>query len=314
MRIDLVGITLDIVGPGGIEGPRQLFEYGQSLGQGTVNGANQKVTPGGATLLNGLPVPVGWLVAPHDGVNITAADVINIVNAANMQANLTRAAIRLPLDSRAKMVFAVTDQTGNILGLFRMPDATIFSIDVAVAKARNVSYFADPTQLQAIDNPGVLPGTAFTNRTIRYLADPRYPEGIDEDPPGPYSILNDGGANRLTGRQIGAPLPASAFFASVEGHDAFFPETNFHDPFNLANQNGIVFFPGSAPLYRDLSASFGFLIGGFGVSGDGVDQDDVVTFAGSFHYGVPLNIQRADQAIVRGVRLPYQKFNRNPED
>ena len=54
-------------------------------------------------------------------------------------------------------------------------------------------------------------------------------------------------------------------------------------------------------------------IGGFGVSGDGVDQDDVVTFAGTTNFGVPLSLLRADQVSVAGVRLPYQKFNRNPE-
>jgi uncharacterized protein GlcG (DUF336 family) len=315
MRIDLVGITLDIIGPGGTEGPKKLFEYGQSLGQGAINGANQKVTTGGATLIAGLPAPVGWLVTPHDGVGVTAGDVTRIITDGVRQANITRAAIRLPLDSRTRMVFAVTDATGAVLGLFRMPDATIFSIDVAVAKARNVAYYANPAQLQPIDNPGIPIGTAITNRTIRYLAEPRFPEGIDGDLPGPYSILTDGGTNPLNGLQIGAPLPASAFLNSVQGHDAFFPETNFHDPFNLANQNGIVFFPGSAPLYRDVpGGANGVLIGGFGVSGDGVDQDDVVTFAGSFNYGVPLSTFRADQTQVRGVRLPYQKFNRNPED
>jgi uncharacterized protein GlcG (DUF336 family) len=313
-RIDLVGITLDIVGPGGIEGPQRLVSYGQALGTGTVNGTDQSVTPGGATALDGLPVPDGWLVAPHDGVGVTAADVVQIITAGINQANRTRAAIRLPLDSRTRMVFAVTDETGAILGLYRMPDATVFSIDVAVAKARNVAYYADPTQLQAIDNPGVPSGTALTNRTFRYLAEPRYPEGIDGDPPGPFSILNDGGVDPLTGLQVGAPLPASAF-QSVQGHDAFNPQTNFRQQGDLANQNGIVFFPGSAPIYRNTpDGNNGILIGGFGVSGDGVDQDDVVTFAGSNGYGVPNTLLRADEVFVRGVRLPYQKFNRNPED
>ena len=55
------------------------------------------------------------------------------------------------------------------------------------------------------------------------------------------------------------------------------------------------------------------MIGGFGISGDGVDQDDVVTFGGSRFYGVPNALLRADETFVRGVRLPYQKFNRNPE-
>jgi uncharacterized protein GlcG (DUF336 family) len=314
MRIDLVGITLDIVGPGGTQGPERLFRYGQALGQGTVNGTDEPVTPGGATSLAGLPAPEGWLVAPHDGVGVSAADVVNIIAAGIQQADQTRAAIRLPLDSRTRMVFAVTDLTGNILGLYRMPDATVFSIDVAVAKARNVAYYADPTQLQPIDNPGVPPGTAFTNRTFRYLAEPRFPEGIDGDPPGPFSILNDGGADLVTARQIGPPLPASAF-QSVLGYDAFHPETNFRQAGNLANQNGVVFFPGSAPLYRDTpDGNAGVVIGGFGVSGDGVDQDDVVTFAGSNGYGVPNALLRADEVFVRGVRLPYQKFNRSPED
>ena len=253
-------------------------------------------------------------MAPHDGVNVTAADVTSIINAGIDQATRTRAAIRLPLDSRTRMVFAVTDQTGDILGLYRMPDATVFSIDVAVAKARNVAYYADPAQLQPIDNPGVPPGTAFTNRTFRYLAEPRYPEGIDGKPPGPFSIFNDGGVDPLTARQVGPPLPASAF-QSVLGYDAFHPETNFRQAGNLANQNGVVFFPGSAPLYRDTpDGNAGVVIGGFGVSGDGVDQDDVVTFAGSNGYGVPNALLRADEVFVRGVRLPYQKFNRSPED
>jgi hypothetical protein len=94
----------------------------------------------------------------------------------------------------------------------------------------------------------------------------------------------------------------------VYGHDSFFPGTNFHDPTNPANQNGIVFFPGSAPLYR---AGTG-VIGGFGVSGDGVDQDDVVTVGGQVGYNV-VGAPRADQTFFAGVRLPYQKFNRNPE-
>ena len=57
----------------------------------------------------------------------------------------------------------------------------------------------------------------------------------------------------------------------------------------------------------------GTLVGGFGVSGDGVDQDDVVTAFGAFGYGPPASVFRADQVMVRGVRLPYQKFLRNPE-
>jgi uncharacterized protein GlcG (DUF336 family) len=308
-RIDLVGITLDIIGPRGLQGPDILADFGSRLGTGDPNsGTNVPVDKIGDTLLQGMPVPDGWLVTPHAGGGLTADDVVRIVNQGIAQANQTRAAIRLPLDSTTRMVFAVSDNNGNILGLYRMPDSTIFSIDVAVAKARNVAYYANANQLQPADQvQGVPPGTALTNRTFRYLAEPRFPEGIDGAPPGPFSILNDGGTDPVTGLQVGPPLPASAF-QSVQGFDAFNPQSNFHDPFNVANQNGIVFFPGSAPLYKN-----GRLVGGLGVSGDGVDQDDVVTFAAQNGFEPTASVLRADQTFVNGIRLPYQKFNRNPE-
>jgi uncharacterized protein GlcG (DUF336 family) len=321
-RIDLVGVTLDIYGPGGLQGPQNLVSYGLTLGTGNPHsGVNEPVAvgpsgvPGGADavfLQGGVPVPDGWLVTPHAGGGLTAQDVTTIIQNGIIQANQTRAAIRLPLGSRARMVFAVTDNDGNVLGLYRMPDATVFSLDVAVAKARNVAYYANPAQLQSADEiPGIPPGVAFTNRTFRYVSQPRFPEGIDGSPPGPFSILNDGGADPVSGRLIGPRQPASAF-QSVEGYDAFNPQTNFHDPYNVANQNGIVFFPGSAPLYKVING-VPQLVGGLGVSGDGVDQDDVVTFAASAGYGVLPPVLRADQVSVNGVNLPYQKFNRNPE-
>ncbi len=307
-RIDLVGITLDIIGPNGTEGPRKVVENGQSLGQGIVTGFRAQVLPGGQIFAPGAEVPEGWLVTPHDGVGVTAAEATAIVRAGIAQANLTRAAIRLPTDSATRMVLAVADQQGNIVALFRQRDATVFSIDVAVAKARNVMYYADPTQLQPIDEVGVPRGTAFTNRTFRYLAEPFFPEGIDEAPPGPFSIYGTPGSDQVTGRNVGPLVPAIAFQTAL-GFDAFNPGTNFHQQNFVQNQNGVVFFPGSAPIYRQSNS---LLIGGFGISGDGVDQDDVVTFAGSRNFGVPDQLLRADETFVRGVRLPYQKFNRQP--
>ena len=47
-----------------------------------------------------------------------------------------------------------------------MPDSPIFSIDVALTKARNVVYFSSPDR-DARDLPGVPLGTAVTNRTHR---------------------------------------------------------------------------------------------------------------------------------------------------
>jgi uncharacterized protein GlcG (DUF336 family) len=176
------------------------------------------------------------------------------------------------------MMIAVTGLDGEILGLFRMADTTIFSIDVSVAKARNVVFFSGPDR-RAEDLNEVPVGTAVTNRTISFGAQPLYPPGIDGTSPGPFFplYLDD----VATPCQQGSQAP------------------NF-------NQSGIVFFPGSMPLYRN-----GTLVGGLGISGDGVEQDDLVAAAGATGLVPPMEIC-ADQVIVRNVRLPLLKFPRNP--
>ena len=228
--------------------------------------------------LNGSLPPEGDLVGPAAGTSgLTQADIATIINQAVTTADLTRAVIRLPPSSRAKMTIAVADLDGTILGLHRMPDATVFSIDVAVAKARNVIYFSGPAGTP--DLPGVPGGTAVSNRTISFGAQPFFPPGIDASGPGP--------------------------FFNLYTFDTAHPCTQGSQPPNL-DQNGIVFFPGSVPLYKN-----GVLVGGLGVSGDGVDQDDYVTNGGAKGFDAPDNI-RADQVIIDGVRLPYLKFPRNP--
>ena len=309
-RIDLVGIQLDTVGPGGDRGVKNIFDLAPQLGfnMGIANSGVNMPVQGAATLLDGRAAPSGWLVTPHDGNGISAVEVARIINNGVEQAKKTRAAIRLPLNSETRMVLAVSDRDGKVVGLFRMPDSPIFSIDVAVAKSRSVTYYAEPNQLKASDKlAGVPAGVAFSNRTFRYLALPRFPSGAQDAPPGPFSILRDGGTNPFTALQQGARLPASAY-KSVYGYDSFFPGTNFQDSTSTANANGIVFFPGSSPLYGINRG----LIGGFGVSGDGVDQDDGITVGGQQGFESP-KVTYANFITYNGVRLPYQKFNRNPE-
>jgi uncharacterized protein GlcG (DUF336 family) len=314
-RIDLGGITLDIVGPGGAQGPFNLVTYAKAnlgVGKGSGAGTFLPVDAVGDTLLGGATVPSGWLVTPHAGGHLSAADVQLIIHQGIATANQTRAQIRLPSNMTTRMVFAVTDTSGNVLGLYRMPDATVFSIGVAVAKARNDAYYNDPAQLQASDQlPGLPKGVAMTSRDYRYLASPRYPVAVDGTLPGPFSILNDSGTNPLTALNTGSPVRASVF-QSVLGYDSFHPNTNFRDPFNLANQNGVVFFPGSSGIYKFVGGHM-VLVGGLGVSGDGVTQDDFVTSGAVGGYDAPTAI-RADQYFFRGVRLPYFNFPRNPED
>src|SRR5262249_55664736 len=94
-RIDLVRVTLDIYGPGGLQGAQARVEYARPLATGTPNsGPDLPVTTAGNVFTqDSLPVPEGWLVTPHDGVNITAADVQQIIQSGIQQAVRTRAAI-----------------------------------------------------------------------------------------------------------------------------------------------------------------------------------------------------------------------------
>jgi uncharacterized protein GlcG (DUF336 family) len=228
------------------------------------------------------PAPEGDLIAPQEGKlgGLTLDEVQAIVNSTVTMANQIRAVIRLPLGSRARFAIAVADLDGTLLALHRMPDATVFSIDVAVAKSRNVIFFSG-SHRTAGDLPGVPMGTAVTNRTISFGAQPLYPPGIDYSTPGP-------------------------FFALYQ-YDTAHPCTQGSQAANK-NQNGIVFFPGALPLYKN-----GMLVGGLGVSGDGVDQDDFASNAGAAGFDAAAAI-RADQVFDEGVRLPYLKFPRNPTD
>ena len=378
--LSLVGINLEVIGDiAGILGVQRLVDrFRPVVLTGADSGADQDL--GGVTARSGNGIAEGWLVTPHDSrldlnnngqPDITAAQVEEIILRGVQQANRVRAAVRLPLNSATKMVLSVTDSAGEVLGTFRMPDATIFSIDVSVTKARNAVYYADANPANDPNNPGIQPedvvdgvprGTAFTARTFRYLVEPRFPSGQEGGVIGAFSPLttteDDNGngildagedtngngqldqVNPATATNIGDPLAAIEFDTTVGGFDTFRPSTNFRDPGDSggttlalgtnfvggeppvvdangnaapkANQSGIVFFPGSTPLYD----ADGNLIGGFGVSGDGVDQDDVVTQAGAGQFLPKPNNLRADQVSVDtpdgAVRLPYQKFLRNP--
>jgi len=263
-----------------VEGVRLPFVASANRPAGTAPGPRR-----GAYLVpprDGGVLADGWLVggpdAPQAGSALSSDDVIRIVEQAIASADETRAAIRLPLGSRAKMVIAVSDLDGTLLALNRMPDATAFSIDAAVAKARNVIFFS--RGLRDADLPGVPSDTAITNRTISFGAQPLYPPGITGSDPGPFFDL---------------------FRLDLEN-----PCSQGEDSSNRANINGVVFFPGSVPLYSN-----GRLVGGLGISGDGVEQDDVVAAFGGVGFEAPDEI-RADQFFIGGLRLPYLRFSRNP--
>ena len=263
-----------------IDGIALPFVNQMTLPSGTSAGSASGGTYFVGPIASPQPAPEGYLVGPNAGPlgGLSSSQVNQIVMAAINTANQTRAIIRLPDGSRAKMVIAVADLDGTIIALYRMTDATVFSVDVAATKARNMVYFDSAARAPA-DLPGVPVGTAVTNRTISFGAQPVFPPGIDGTAAGPFFALytNDVANPCTQGSQPAGP-----------------------------NQSGIVFFPGSEGIYVN-----GQLVGGLGVSGDGVDQDDFVTSGGDAGFEPPASI-RADQILINGVRLPYLKFPRNP--
>jgi uncharacterized protein GlcG (DUF336 family) len=162
---------------------------------------------------------------------------------------------------------------------------------------------------------------AFSTRAIGFLAQAFFPPGIGHTGPGPlFHIQND-----LSGLNADTLTPSAPKFAGVL-------------------KNGITIFPGGFPLYKD-----GKLVGAIGVSGDGVDQDDIIGYAGTQGFRPAddhfrsdrLNDKEVESALdpkittivsangldsalathatdrlshgLNHIRLPYVKFPRNPK-
>ncbi|PYS91752.1 MAG: hypothetical protein DMF64_11160 [Acidobacteria bacterium] len=243
---------------------------------------------------------------------LTADDVTRIITQAAHQADITRAAIRQPLGSAARVNITVVDSEGTVLGIFRTFDAPVFGFDVSAQKARTALFysrsnagatlraagFGNYVDAAAADGLGLNGSVAFTDRAGGFLSRPFFPDGIDGTANGPFShpinqwsVFNDGlqidlVRTNLVAALLGSNVPCSSI--------TYIP-------------NGIQIFPGSVPLYKN-----GELVGGIGISGDGVDQDDIIASAGAEGF-LPPAPMRSDQVFVRGIRLPFTKFPRSPD-
>ena len=106
-----------------------------------------------------------------DGVaRLAANEVAEILTLAAKRASITRAAIRLPAGQPAQVFISVVNnpnQPGTapiVLGTFRTRDATMFSWDVSVQKARTALFFSDANR-------------AYSTRTVGFGRN-RYRETI----------------------------------------------------------------------------------------------------------------------------------------
>ena len=247
---------------------------------------------------------------------LTAAEVDRIIGQAARQADITRAAIRQPLGSPARVSIAVVDTEGRVLGIFRTQDAPVFGFDVSAQKARTAAFFSR-TNTGAllrgagfgayVDRAGAdglqLDGSiSYSDRAVGFLHRPFYPDGIDGEPPGPFSTPFSRWSIFNVGLQLDLIRDNLVLTLAAPPHmPAGVPCSDIP---NLPN--GLQIFAGSVPLYKD-----GELVGAIGISGDGIDQDDLIAAAGSNGFAAPPPI-RSDQFFVRGVRLPFVKFPRSP--
>jgi uncharacterized protein GlcG (DUF336 family) len=253
-----------------------------------------------------------FISSPSGGANsLSASDVNTIISHAAQQANITRAGIRQPLGSSARVSIAVVDVNGKVLGIFRTADAPVFGFDVSVQKARGATFFSRPdagallraagfgsyVTRAAADGVNLDGSIALTTRSVGFLHRPLYPDGINNTSAGPFSTEFPQWSVFNVGLQL--DLIKTNFQAALLGADVDCSSIPI-----LAN--GTQIFAGSVPLYKN-----NVLVGGIGISGDGIDQDDIIAAAGSVGF-TPAPAIRADQFIIRGTRLPFVKFPRSP--
>jgi uncharacterized protein GlcG (DUF336 family) len=268
---------------------------------------------------------------------LTVEEVNNLLAEAFSVMRAARAQIRQPLDSRAQVSISIVDTHGEVLGLVRSPDAPIFGIDVSLQKARTAAFFsnkkaaddllADPSAdvrsfvaatRSFIGSSTALTGAmAFADRSIGNLARPYYPDGQVSSVNGPFSRPITQFNPFSTGLQTALVLTNLAehlgFASGASGADTRQRCTFLPDAAPGVNrmQNGMQIFPGSVPIYRG-----GELVGAIGVSGDGIDQDDMIAFLGLHRAGEKLRTignapkdTRADNLFITapggGARLRY---------
>jgi uncharacterized protein GlcG (DUF336 family) len=291
--------------------------------------------------------PTNGLV-PGLGQAITAGEAQLLMISALKVAFSARAAIRNPLGSFAQVNVTIVDLDGNVLAQARTPDAPIFGADVSRQKARTAVFFSRPdtaSTIKAITIPAstdtgsfsdyisrsrvlVEPsvfadGFAWSEVAVGEIARPFYPDGIDGNPPGSlslpfgtrWSIFSTGIQTDLIAPDVlalaaGGPPPAAG---CANNANSLFPGVELPIVSGGKTQlaDGMQIFSGGVPIYRG-----SILVGGIGVSGDGIQQDSLVAFLGLENGPITLNNApadiRADQLSAGGVLLRYINCPQSP--
>jgi uncharacterized protein GlcG (DUF336 family) len=269
------------------------------------------VAPVGAALaafpVNDSPLPVGYpdvpiyptatfagvtgelrapIVAPTNAGGLekplTVQDVNNIMEAAVARAKITRSRIRIPTGSPAAVYVAVVaneDSDPPSGAVVPTEVLGIFRMPDTVTRSWDISVQKARTCIQWSNTQ-----YAFSTRSVGWLSQVFYPPGINGPETGPWQTFQAGLSTVNAG------------------------------PVNAALNNGITIFAGGQPLYKN-----GQCVGAVGISGDGIDEDDIIAASGAAamrgdglgRMSAPKEI-RADRFTYQGARLPFAKFPRRP--
>ena len=284
---------------------------------------------------------------PRAGSALGADEVQALLAEAYAIARRTRGQIRRPLGTPADVTIAIVDVNGDLLGLVRTPDGPVFGIDVSVQKARTAMFFSSPeaaaalasappadilpthamvplgpyaTSLAAFTGAPLDGSIAWSARAIGNVHRPLFPDGIDGTGPGPLStpierwspfnvgLQLDLVYNQLVKGVLG-DLSEGCAGRLAAGAVPVAPDLGIRQL-----RNGAQIFPGGVPVYKD-----GRLAGGIGVSGDGVDQDDMVAYLGVANaarrfaaLGNAPGAMRSDRLAPQGTRLRYVQCPQAP--
>ena len=190
-----------------------------------------------------------------------------------------------------------------------VPDAEYLDGGLTSLRTEPIGQYVTAVRDFLGDPSALTGGVAFADRSGGNLSRPYFPDGIDGNEPGPFSKpggheppsewspfsvglqldLVYNGLIQHVGHVLGAAPDVPPNCTGIGGFSGGFAAGDTIDTV----RSGIQIFPGSVPIYRD-----GVLVGGIGVSGDGIEQDDLISFLGLHNAGLQLGtINNAPKAI-----------------
>src|ERR1700693_367607 len=215
-------------------------------------------------------------------VTLTSADVDSIIHAAAAATSPTTA------------VIAVVDRAGNVLALYRKPDAPLtvagnFGIqtstnDVAVGLARTGAFFSN--------DQAPLP-----SRTVRFISGVHFPPGVSNASNADlYGIENTNRGCKLSSELETRGIHPSTALGGGPGPGIITGKADVLD----SNPNAVN--PGGLPIYKGA-----VLVGGIGVTAVPSDVAEFTAFSGALANGfspLPTPLPAPGEVFLGGIALP----------